>query len=76
MPATAAATGAWVALAHRHVRRAAWAAAAASVVLAASGLVTVMPKGEFPMGKTLAIWAVYLLAIGQTVVVVDAAALR
>jgi hypothetical protein len=31
------------------------------------GLVTVMPKGEFPMGKTLAIWAVYLLAIGVMV---------
>ncbi len=31
------------------------------------GMVTVMPKGEFPMGKTLAVWAVYLLAIGVLV---------
>ena len=31
------------------------------------GLLTVFPKGEFPMGKTLALWAVYCLAIGVLV---------
>jgi hypothetical protein len=31
------------------------------------GLLTVMPKGEFPMGKTLALWALYCLAIGVLV---------
>jgi hypothetical protein len=32
-----------------------------------AGLLTVMPKGEFPMGKTLAVWTVYCLAIGALV---------
>jgi hypothetical protein len=31
------------------------------------GMVTVMPKGEVPMGKTLGVWTVYLLAIGVLV---------
>ena len=31
------------------------------------GFVTLMPKGEFPMGKTLGVWTVYLLAIGVLV---------
>jgi hypothetical protein len=31
------------------------------------GLLTVMPKGQFPMGKTLGLWALYALAIGVLV---------
>ncbi len=31
------------------------------------GFLTVLPKGEFPMGKTLAQWTVYCLAIGVLV---------
>ena len=31
------------------------------------GMVTVMRRGEFPMGRTLAVWTVYLLAIGVLV---------
>jgi hypothetical protein len=31
------------------------------------GLVTIMPKGQFPMGKTMALWILYVLAIGVLV---------
>ena len=31
------------------------------------GFLTVMPRGEFPMGKTLAQWTVYCLAISVVV---------
>ena len=31
------------------------------------GFLTILPKGEFPMGKTLTQWAIYCLAIGVLV---------
>ena len=31
------------------------------------GFLTILPKGEFPMGKTLSQWTVYCLAIGVMV---------